>query len=340
MKRYLARAALTLAALGAFGASPYPVGAAEQKVVSLKFSDQFPATHRYSLMLADWGKEVTKRTNGRVKVDFFPGATLTPPAQTYDGVLKGIADVGDTFASYTAGRFPLMEAIDLPYGYKSAAMGTRLANEFYKKFKPKELDAVQVMFFFTAGPQLLCSKGAPVTKLEDVKGMKVRSTGSSAKIIEHLGAAPVGMPMGEAYDALSRGVVNGVVAPLEVMKGWKLSEVLSGCTAYGSSHLNAAFVVMNKNKWNQIAPADQKIIEQINGEWIEKSAKNWDDADKEGLEALQQKGGKVFQLSKEEQQRWAAQLRPLFEEYAAALKTKGLPGEEAVKFCQEYVRTH
>ena len=131
---------------------------------------------------------------------------------------KGIADLGDTFAGYTKGRFPLTETIDLPYGYKSAMMGTHLANEFYKKFKPKEYDDVKIMFFYTAGPQFLDTK-KEVTKLEEVKGLKIRSTGTSAKIVEYLGGAPVGMPMGDAYDALARGVVNGVVGPTEVMKG-------------------------------------------------------------------------------------------------------------------------
>ena len=207
--------------------------AADQKVITLKFSESnFPATHRFAMLMADWCKEVEKRTDGRVKIDFFPGGILAPTTQVFDSVKKGIADLGDSFASYTKGRFPLIETIDLPYGYKSSAMGTHLTNEFYNKFKPKEYDDVKIMFFYTAGPQMLDTK-KEVTKLEEVKGLKIRSTGSSAKIVEHLGGAPVGMPMGDAYDALARGVVNGVVGPLEVMKGWKLAEVLSFSTNYG-----------------------------------------------------------------------------------------------------------
>ncbi len=317
-----------------------PVSSHAQAKITLKFSEStFPATHRMAMLMADWCKEVEKRTNGRIKIDFFPGGILAPTTQVFDSVKKGIADLGDTFASYTKGRFPLIETIDLPYGYKSAAMGTKLTNAFYNKFKPKEYDDVKIMFFYTAGPQMLCTK-KPVTKLEELKGLKIRSTGSSAKIVEHLGGAPVGMPMGEAYDAIARGVVNGVVAPTEVMKGWKLGEVLSYCTQYGASHVNAAYIFMNKNKWNSIPAGDQKIIEQINAEWIEKTAKNWDDADKEGADMLAQKGGKVLQLSKEEEARWKAKLQPMFDEYIKELKAKGLPGEEAVKFCMDYVKSH
>ena len=317
-----------------------PAAVAAEEKITLRFSESsFPATHKMAILMADWCKEVEKRTQGRVKIDFFPGGILAPAPQVFDSVKKGIADMGDTFASYTKGRFPFIETIDLPYGYTSSKMGTMLTNEFFKKFKPKEFDEVKVMFFYTAGPQMLCTK-KPVNTLEEVKGMKIRSTGTSARIVEHLGGAPVGMPMGDAYDALSRGVVNAVVAPTEVLKGWKLGEVLNSCTNYGASHVNAAFVFMAKSKWNLISPKDQQAMEQLNSEWIEKVYKNWDDADKEGAQMLAQKGGKIIQLSAQEQEKWKGLLRPILDEYKKELNGMGLPGDEAVKFCQDYVRSH
>ena len=230
MKKGLKAVCLVVGLLILLGVNVPVTYGAEQKPITLKFSEStFPSTHRMAMLMADWCKEVEKRTNGRVKVEFYPGGILAPTTQVFDSVKKGIADIGDTFAGYTKGRFPFIETIDLPYGYKSARMGTLLTNEFFKKFKPKEFDDAKAMFFYTAGPQLLCTK-KPVTKLEEMKGLKIRSTGSSAKIVEALGGAPVGMPMGDAYDALSRGVVQGIVGPAETMKGWKLSEVLSYCT--------------------------------------------------------------------------------------------------------------
>ena len=81
----------------------------EAKTVELNYSIFFPATHGQTLLATEWGKEIEKRTNGAVKVNMFPGATLTPADQTYDGVVKGIADVGMAVLSYTKGRFPLSE---------------------------------------------------------------------------------------------------------------------------------------------------------------------------------------------------------------------------------------
>ena len=312
---------------------------AQEKAITLNLSNMYPPDNRNSILMDQWCKEVDKRTGGRVKVTQFPGGTLTPPAQTYAGVIKGVADIGASFASYTKGRFPLTEVVDLPLGFKSGYVGTKMGNEYYKKFKPKEFDEVKVLFFNTSPPHMLFAKKA-VNNLEDLKGLKIRSTGTSALVVQALGGAPVAMPMGEAYDSLSKGVVQGIVCPYEPMKGWKLAEVVSSCTQYDSAYANTAYVVMNKSKWNAL-PADiQKIIEEINEEWVEKQGRLWDELNGEGREVFIQRGGKIIMLSKEENTRWADRLRPILDNYVKEMKSKGLPGDEALRFCIEYLKTH
>ena len=73
---------------------PSQSGAAEEKTITLRYSTMFPAPHRQSQVVNEWAKEVEKRTNGRVKVTIYPNNTLTPAVQTYDSVVKGIADIG------------------------------------------------------------------------------------------------------------------------------------------------------------------------------------------------------------------------------------------------------
>ena len=219
-------------------------------------------------------------------------ADTHPGGQCYDGVEKGISDIGMSVLGYTRGKFPLTEVIDLPLGFRSGAAATKLVNAFYKKFKPKEFDGVKVMFLHAHGPGLLHTK-KPVTKLEDLKGMKIRCTGLATKIVTALGGTPVAMPMGETYDALSSGVVDGSMAPQESLKSWKWGEVVKYTTEYyGASYSTGIFVVMNKDKWNSLPPDIQKIIEKVNEEWIVKSGKGWDEIDKAGREATLKLGNK------------------------------------------------
>ena len=317
---------LMLSASGAFS---------QTKPVELSYSIFFPATHRHTVLAGEWAKEVEKRTQGKVKITVFPGGTLTPAPTCYDGVVKGISDIGMSVLAYTKGKFPLTEVIDLPMGYTSGAAATLLINHYYAKFKPKEFDDVKVLYLHAHGPGILHTKKA-VNKLEELKGMRIRCTGTVTEIVKALGGVPMSMPMGETYDALNRGMVEGSMAPIESLEGWKWGEVVKFTTeSFGSAYSTGFFVVMNKEKWNAL-PADvQKTIDQVNAEWAEKTGKLWDEADKSGKEFSLKLGNKIIPLAKDENQNWAKAAGPVQDDYVKRMKEKGLPGEEALKFCME-----
>jgi len=317
-----------------------PPGYAQEKAITLNFANFFPAEHPIPLLMNEWCKEVEKRTNGRVKVTQFPGGILTPSAQTYASVIGGVADVGLSFNAYTKGRFPLTDLLTQPLGCKDGYQGMMLANAFYKKFKPKEFDQVKVIFMQNSPPQALATK-MPIRTLEDLKGIKTRAGGGvEASILQALGAVPVALPMPDVYDALQKGVVNAFMGSTEALKAWKLAEVLNYVTYFDSRANGAGYVVMNKDKWNAIPPDAQKAIDEINEEYAEKLAKLWSKLSKGGEEFFIQKGGKVSVLSKEENARLKERVSPVVDAYVKELNSKGLPGDEALKFCMDYLKTH
>jgi len=296
----------------------------------LNYSVFFPAPHKNAVLATEWAKEIEKRTGGKVQITVFPGGTLTPADKCYDGVVKGISDIGFSVLAYTRGKFPLTEVSDLPMGMKTGVVASKVINDYYKKFKPKEFDEVKIMYLHGHGPGILHTK-KEINKLEDIKGMKIRCTGMAAKIVGALGATPVAMPMGETYDALSRGVVDGSMAPYEALQGWKWGEVVKYTIEnFGSSYSTGMFVVMNKDKWNSLPPDIQKIIEQVNEEYIEKQGKVWDEIDKAGRDYTISRGNKIISLSQDEDRKWEKTVKPLLDEYKKNMKDKGLPGEEVL----------
>jgi len=304
----------------------------------LNYSTFFPQPHKNSVLAAEWAKEIEKRTNGKVQITMFYGGTLTPADKCYDGVVKGISDFGFSVLSYTMGKFPLSEVLDLPLGSRTATTATRMVNDFYNKFKPKELDDVKVMYLHAHGPGIVHTK-KPVKTLEELKGMKIRGTGTTAAVAKYLGATPVAMPMSDAYDAISRGVAEGIVCPMEALQGWKLGEVVKYTTQnFGSAYNMSFFVVMNKDKWNALPPDIQKIFDQVNAEWIVKQGQLWDQIDKEGIDFAVGKGDTIIPLSREEDAKWAKAVSPMFDEYVKDKTAKGLPAAEALKFCQERIK--
>jgi TRAP-type C4-dicarboxylate transport system substrate-binding protein len=314
---------------------------AQDKVITLKVANWFPIAHKQTPLLESWGKDLEKRTNGRVKVNYYPAGTLVPAAQSYDAVTKGISDVGNHVLGYTVGRFPLTEILDLPLGYPNNTVPTKLANAFYAKFKPKEFNDVKVLWFHAQAPGIIHTKTKPINKLEDLKGMKMRTYGSNARLMSLLGGTPVAMTMPEVYDALSRGVAEGLMCAYEATEGFRFGEQLKYSTENFATSYSAVFVVvLNKDKWNSMPPDIQKIIDAMSPEYIDKYATMWDDIEKSGKAYLVKRGNKIISLSKEEETRWVAKAQPIFDDYVKKMKEKGLPGEEALKFAMDYLKPY
>jgi TRAP-type C4-dicarboxylate transport system substrate-binding protein len=307
---------------------------------TLTYSIFFPATHAQAKAGENWAKEIEKRTGGKIKINIFAGGSLTPADQCFDGVVKGISDLGMSCFAYTRGRLPLLEALDLPMGYPSGMVATRVANDFVKKMNPKELDDVKVLYLHAHGPGLLHTQ-KPVHKIADIKGMKIRSTGLSAKIVENLGGISVAMPQGGTYEALQKGVVQGTLAPMETLKGWKQAQVIkytTDCTNIG--YTTAMFVVMNKKKWEALPKDVQKVFDDVSQEWIAVAGKAWDDADVEGYQFSAGLGNKVIKLSDAEEAKWEAAVKPVAENYIKNAESKGLPGKQAVAEVKALIKKH
>jgi TRAP-type C4-dicarboxylate transport system substrate-binding protein len=306
---------------------------AEAGPTKLTYSNFFPPGHIQSKLAESWCKEVEKRTNGQVVVDYFPGGTLTKARQVYDGVVEGLSDVGFSVLAYTRGRFPVMAAVDLPLGYTSGKVATQVINAVYKKFMPKELMDTQVMYLHAHGPGLINTKSKAVRKMEDMKGLKFRAHGTSALVVKALGGTPVSKPMPETYQMLQKGVVDGAAYPFEANKGWKLGEVTRFCTAdFSAAYTTSFFVVMNKDKWNSISAANQKVIEQINLEWVDKHGEAWNASDAKGIVFFLNQGGQIIGLDAKEAERWKKAVAPIIEDFKADMNKKGFKGTELVDF--------
>jgi TRAP-type transport system periplasmic protein len=300
---------------------------ASGETIRLSYSVFFPPTHVQCIAATNWANEIEKRTGGRVKITIYPAGSLTKAEQCYEGVVKGISDLGMSCFAYTRGRFPLIEGLDLPLGYPDGKTATLAANAMIAKYKPQELKDVHVLYVHAHGPGILASK-KPVKSLANLKGLKVRATGLSAKIVEALGGTPVAMSQPETYEALSKGVVEATLCPIETLKGWKQGETIQyvvDSSAIG--YTTSMFVVMNKDKWDKLPAEAQKVFEAVSQEWIAKHGEAWDQADKAGREYVTQLKREFIQLPEAEQQAWKAAVKPILEDYVKRAKEKNLPGD-------------
>lgn len=310
---------------------------AADKPIELTYSIFFPPTHIQCQTAEAWAKEVESRSQGKLKINVFPGGTLSPAPQCYEGVVSGVSDIGMSCFAYTRGRFPLLEGLDLPLGYPNGKVATRVATDLVLKYQPEEIADTHMLYVHAHGPGILASK-KPVRVMEDFAGLKVRATGLSTKIVTALGGSAVGMSQPETYEALQKGVVDATLCPMETLKGWKQGEVISSVTDSSAiGYTTAMFVTMNKAKWESL-PADlQSVITEVSKEWVDKHGAAWDTADTEGLEFVKGLNHEIIPLAEEEQTRWVAAVKPILDEYVAGCKTKNLPGDTFLQDLQAMI---
>ncbi|MDA8234138.1 MAG: TRAP transporter substrate-binding protein [Clostridia bacterium] len=311
-----------------------------QKPIELKFAHFFPVTHPAETVIAQgWIKAVEEATNGRVKITSYPAETLLKSAETYEGVVKGVADLGMSVHSYTRGRFPVIETFSLPgIGNKDSVSASLALMEGIKTLNPKEIQDTHHIFSWAAGPGVLMSK-QPVRELKDIQGQPIGvSAGPRADAIKLLGASPISLPMPEWYEALSKGMMKGGVAPAETLKGFRLGEATGDyLTKTPFIYNQSFFVVMNKDKWNSL-PADiqQKITEATEKFYAANVPGVWDNINEAGLKWVQEKKKvEVITLSDAETAKWVELIKPVQEKHVADLKSKGLDGDKILSTVKE-----
>ncbi|MGD0238316.1 MAG: C4-dicarboxylate ABC transporter substrate-binding protein, partial [Syntrophorhabdales bacterium] len=172
--------------------------------VKLKFANYFPPTHKVSVMFDQFSQEINKKGNGKVEISYYGGGTLLTAPKMAAGVATGIADIGLSHLAYSRGRFPVMEAMELPLGFPSGYIGTHVAGEFYDKVKPKEWDQFQPLIFSFSPPCGLQTLNKPVRTLEELRGMRIRGTGRIGDVVKALGANPMPVEMVDLYEGLRR----------------------------------------------------------------------------------------------------------------------------------------
>lgn len=309
-------------------------GTATAGAKNLNLANFFPASHFMNTkLIKQWVDEVQKATGGQIKITNFPGQTLLKAPETYDGVVSGTADIGVGAFAYTRGRFPVMEGFELPGIYFGSCTATNLtAWDGFKHFQPKELQDVKVLWFYSVGPGILFTKDQ-VKSMADMKGMRIRATGLTAKSIEALGAVPVAMPMPEVYEALSKGVVAGNVAPPEVLKGWKQADVTNYIAIVPPVYNGVHYCVMNLDKWKAL-PADvRKAVDAVNAKFILTAGQIWDSEMKaNGIDYGLQKGMKMTRWTDAENQKAMKLMQPILDDYVARMNKKGLPGQKILDF--------
>ncbi|HEU5320378.1 MAG TPA: TRAP transporter substrate-binding protein [Methylomirabilota bacterium] len=328
--------ALALAWLG-----PGPA-AAQDKPIELKLSSWVGINHgHHKGVLVPWAKLVEEKSGGRLKVTIFPGGTLGKPADHFDLVKNGIADIGYATHGYTPGRFPVTGVGELPLLFKTARGGSLAMWSLFDKHFRKEHDGIKTLWIFVHPPGQIHMARKAVRLPEDLVGVKLRTpTAITVSMVKALGGTPVSVAAPEVYNALERGVVDGTIFPWEAIAGFKLAELLRHHTV-ANLYVTSFFFGMNQKKYDGLPPDLRKVIDDLSGAWAaEFTGAAWDKNEEEGIAAARGVRAQIHALTADERQRWQARLKPVEDEWLTAMQAKGLPGRQALQDLREAIKRH
>lgn len=331
------------AVLGALAVS-LSAGAQE---VTFKIAHFLPsAAPTQQKVLQPWCEEMGKLSAGRIKCQFYPAMQLGgTPAQLAEQVRNGIADVVWTGPGYSAGRFPAIEAFELPFMVKDATSSSQALWKYYQQHAQQEFAAYKVLAFHTDGGQAVHTSKKEIIGLTGFAGMKLRtSTRVGAKTLSALGGQPVAMPPAQVTEAIAKGVVDGSLGAWELVYPTKLSEVTKfhAQPAQGVAYPTATVltVLMNKQKYEGL-PADLKaIVDKTTGEvMVGKFGAMFDEVAADTKKRIAAQGNKITTFSATQVEAMKQATAGVEDEWAKQVAEKGLDGKKLIAAARELTGT-
>jgi TRAP-type transport system periplasmic protein len=253
-----------LAGLVLSGCSSAPV-----ESVTLKYADQNAENGwEGSQAAVPWLKQIEDATKGAVKFQGFYSQSLFKGTDAWEALKTGQADAAWCFHGYWANMTPLADVVALPFlNVPSAEKGSEVLWKLYEKYPSiqKQFEANKVVLTWTSNSYFLATRSKQVKTMEDIKGLKIRTTGGPpTEMIKALGAVPISMGMPDVYLNLEKGVIDGALLPWEALYSFKLYEVVKYIT-HAPFHAVYFTQSFSTASWNKLSPDVQKQIMSVSG---------------------------------------------------------------------------
>ena len=292
-----------------------------------------PQSTTHARFIEPWAERVETQSDGRIAVEIYPAMQLggSPPA-LYDQAREGVVDVVWTLPGYTPARFPMVEVFELPFVAASAEATSQAVQEFYERNLADEFADIHVLMVHVHAPGTFHIRGPEVTSLEDLEGLKVRGpTRVTNAALETLGAVPVGMPVPQVPEALSRGVVDAAVIPWEVALPLRVHELVDTHTEIGGDRgfYTAVFLfAMNKQTYDDLPEDLQAVIDANSGLALAREiGRVWDEAEIRGRDAAVDAGNTIVTLTPDEVERWRDVTQPVTDAWVDEMNAAGVDGQ-------------
>ncbi|NOL48572.1 TRAP transporter substrate-binding protein [Pelistega europaea] len=306
-----------------------------------------PSALAQKQVLEPWCEKISQESEQQLSCQFYPAMQLggTPP-QLIEQVADGVADIVFTLPGYTAGRFPSMEVMELPFLIKNGENGSRVAWKIYEEFGQKDFENVKPLAFNVHDRGHFHNNKHPINSVEDLQGLKMRApTRLTNKLLAALGATPVSMPLPTMADALSKGVIDGYILPWEVVPTVKLHEMTKFHSEVNTPNpvlYSALFTIaMNKQRYDSLPDNLKKVIDNNSGEEFSASiGKAWDNSAPAAKQKALDHGNTVNEISDTGFQSILKAGETVSADWVKEVSAKGYDGQKILDRAKELVNQY
>ncbi len=306
--------------------STVPAGQAEARELKMAFFTG--ARHPIPrFLMIPWGKELTNAGLG-LEVRAFPGGQIggSPPG-AFKRVVNGISDIEWHLPGYTSSVFPRTMVMEIPLQWDSPTEATRALWNIYDSHIAPEYKRVKLLALWaTDTPVVMTNK--LVRHPDDLKGLKIRTpSANQAAIIKGLGAIPVAMPMPQTYGALEKGVVDGAIVGISVVRSFKLGEVVKNYIIDLPFGYSPMIIAMNLKTYRSLNASQKAYVDGKSGlKWSLKGAELYEGARKASIKTIRDRPDtKIIELTAAEKAAWVKKLQKVVSGWVDTFEAKGLP---------------
>ncbi|MDH7974180.1 TRAP transporter substrate-binding protein DctP [Sphingomonas sp. AR_OL41] len=242
---------------------------AKPGTVTFTYASPYPATHPFSRADISWMAWLKQHSNGRILIKPYWGGALLSSNENMLEIRHRVADIGMVTPMYA--RSSHLQRIQ-PSFY--SGIGTiRDQIDIYKcmaaRFPEMDADTHGLHILAVQGGNFpgILTRNRPIRSLADIKGLRLRAQEDTAAVLRQLGADPVNMSMAEVYPAMAKGVIDGVVAPLDALRAVHLADVGKYYSTLRIARGGYPGRAMSSALWNSLSPADRALFDQAELVW-------------------------------------------------------------------------
>lgn len=315
MKRMFIKTVIAAVVLAATG-----MAVAQEKTI--KFATQNPKGHPIVSGMEKFADIVTAKSGGKIKVNLFPGGVLGSDQANVSAVQGGTLEMVVMNTGILSSVSKELSIFDFPFLFASAKEADAVVDgpvgkRLHATLEPK---GIVGLAFWELGFRSITNSKRPLTKVEDVAGLKLRVIPSPINVdwVKALDANPTPLPFPEVYTALEQKAIDGQENPLTVISANKFWEVQK-YVALTNHQYNPQSVIISKKFWDTLSAAEKKIVDDAADEAAKYQREQSRAMMATALDTLKKNGMTVTEFPPAEVAKLREKMKPVVAKYAAVV---------------------